>query len=110
MTISPRLPTYAPRTFDPPEAWCGAPTILRERYGIALVEHPIHPEYAAVVRIDWHRCQVYSIVPADLPAGGGLWCARISRRGVDYVARWRRLPTSRRYWRRCVAARREEEA
>ena len=40
-----------------------------------------------VVRI--HNGQVYSVVPNDMPDGGGQWVARATEKGVKYVARGR---------------------
>jgi hypothetical protein len=62
-------------------------TITEERNGYALVELDSDTSRCTVIRIDRDRGQVYSAMPTDLPRGGGLWFARISDCGIDYVAK-----------------------
>ena len=39
-----------------------------------------------VILVDYDRGQLYAAMPGDRPTGGGQWCARISDRGISYVA------------------------
>lgn len=43
----------------------------------------------SVVSYDRSKGQVYSYMPTDHPAGGGLWFGRMNDSGVAYVANFR---------------------
>ena len=60
--------------------------ILRETNGVALLWRPDGKR--TVVSVDYKRGQVYDLMPGDAPRDGGSWCARMTTRGVDYVAGW----------------------
>lgn len=67
--------------------------IIKERHGFALVvlsfkfEREGDTARATVVGIDRAKGQVYSAMPSDIPAEGGVWFGAISDTGIDYVAK-----------------------
>ena len=87
--------------------------ILKETADYALCEITCDdsttppPHRFFVVMIDRSKGQVYSVLPSDVPADGGLWVGRITPSGVAYVANPRTKSAALRHFRKLTQARNE---
>jgi len=48
---------------------------------------------------------VRSVVPGDMPADGGVWVARYTKKGIEYVASWYSYSWARRVFNRALTPR-----
>lgn len=73
--------------------------IIKEKGGYAIIKTD---RGYYVVGVDREHGQVTSALPSDMPRDGGLWVARLSTKGVEYVASPRTLAAAMAGLRRVV--------
>ena len=75
--------------------------IVDERNGYALMRSS--DGRGTVIGLDRSRGQVWSAMPGDMPKGSGIWVARLSSSGINYVSNLYSWSYARRMFRQFAA-------